>query len=781
MTIDSSRLRTIRYTAVMLLALVASRVAGAQRDVKASELLREFAATQERFRSCMIACEIRGSGKSPAQDRDSWIHTYDLRLDGRQGAMRCHRLWSRGDVNDMDFTKKAGYLSLVWDGQSYTNFRKEPGTDPGHFTIISTPPEWDLERLCHSHRASILMGICEGDTKRIDVLFREASSLSVRAEKEAVGSFLCHVIDAETRYGRYRVWLDPDHGESPVRIEVRRANGDILYEKPMEMREWSWTLEVSRFMEVGEGWLGAEAESRVSSVTGDGRTDSWSEHIRVLDFQVNPDHGALRSFQSRDIQNGAEGWIHPHHHLRYRWQDGQYKPQFDANDVTVMNSMVSQILLKDGAPSSITAADPDKLLLASNDAIPTPRHKRRSPRVEASDPNAGNGAATGPAPADAHSSPAEPNQPGGAASRGTFRKGRALRPHCGLYCVYCLLKMAQKEVAFEELLKPAYVGSPRGSSLSELKRAILDHGLFAGPAAKMTARVLRDTPYPLILHVKSALIAKEYDHYILFLGCSRGKARIFDPPAPPATVPFAELVPLWDGYGMVVSAVPIQADLMFGRQLQRLLSVGLAVGIAIIAMHILRLSLARRLSSLRAPRKIAFTALQAGMLGVAAVVCGVCVHFLDDDQGFLANAPATKGVQTAYARDFIPRLHIGQVRRLLGTDTLFIDARLKADYEQGHLSGAINLPVDVNDAQMRKRTSAWPVDSRIVVYCESPACGYSEDIAMRLINLDFQNVSIFRGGWQEWTEKAPHARESESPQPESKREGNGDEAAVKPS
>jgi len=90
-------------------------------------------------------------------------------------------------------------------------------------------------------------------------------------------------------------------------------------------------------------------------------------------------------------------------------------------------------------------------------------------------------------------------------------------PYCGLYCLYAVMKLSDRQVDFRELVKPEYIGSRRGSSLAELKKAAQDYGLHALPAGKVTSRVLRNCPHPVILHVKSESTSREYDHYELFM------------------------------------------------------------------------------------------------------------------------------------------------------------------------------------------------------------------------------------------------------------------------
>src|SRR5437588_640766 len=78
-------------------------------------------------------------------------------------------------------------------------------------------------------------------------------------------------------------------------------------------------------------------------------------------------------------------------------------------------------------------------------------------------------------------------------------------PYCGIYCVYAAAKYLGREIEFTSLARPDYVGSNEGSSATELKRAVEDHALHAEVLANLTTDALRQSPYPMILHVRRGL------------------------------------------------------------------------------------------------------------------------------------------------------------------------------------------------------------------------------------------------------------------------------------
>ncbi len=277
-------------------------------------------------------------------------------------------------------------------------------------------------------------------------------------------------------------------------------------------------------------------------------------------------------------------------------------------------------------------------------------------------------------------------------SGSTSAKRKLSGPYCGLYCLYTAIRLTGQEANFQELLKPEYIGSRKGSSLAELKRAAEDYGLYAVSVAKLSSRVLRNCPRQVILHVKSELMNREYDHYELFLGTENGKAKIFNPPEPVNLIAFAELAPRWDGNGLIVSAEPIDLGTIVGPARKLFITyAAIAVAIILIVRWAKRWLPERILNSRR--KLLGLSAAQGATLVIAALLCGMMYHFANGE-GLLANANGTASIKQAHLGNFVPKISEKKVHKLLDTGTVFIDARLARDYKAGHLEGAISVPVD---------------------------------------------------------------------------------------
>lgn len=330
-------------------------------------------------------------------------------------------------------------------------------------------------------------------------------------------------------------------------------------------------------------------------------------------------------------------------------------------------------------------------------------------------------------------------------------KHKSSNTYCGLYCLYSVLSLYEQEVNFYDLVLPEFIGSEKGSTLKELKKASEKFGLYSFPVGKLTSKNISKINYPIILHVKSSLEKQYYDHYELFLGTRDGKAILLDPPNPIKLVPFNELAPHWDGNGLIVSNKPIDLRAVVASSRKRFILYAVIVISIILCLHFAKRFIPREFINSRI-KLMGLSVTQAGGIAVLALIIGMLYHF-GNDTGLLANAKAIATIQEAHAGNFIPKITERKVHKLLGNHTIFIDARLTRDYKAGHLEGAISVPVDANDVERQKVTSDIDKDARVVLYCQSAGCKYAERVALKLVEDGYTDISIYKGGWAEWKAK----------------------------
>jgi len=81
---------------------------------------------------------------------------------------------------------------------------------------------------------------------------------------------------------------------------------------------------------------------------------------------------------------------------------------------------------------------------------------------------------------------------------------------------------------------------------------------------------------------------------------------------------------------------------------------------------------------------------------------------------------------------------------------LFVDARESAFFEEGHIPRAINLP---RDEILRAKTIVELASKSrpVIVYCSGEDCEDSKLVAKALLALGHSKVSVYSGGWEEWS------------------------------
>ena len=91
---------------------------------------------------------------------------------------------------------------------------------------------------------------------------------------------------------------------------------------------------------------------------------------------------------------------------------------------------------------------------------------------------------------------------------------------------------------------------------------------------------------------------------------------------------------------------------------------------------------------------------------------------------------------------------------LFHKDAVFIDARDKEKYLEGHIKGSINIPWESsNNDKINDKFSDIKYDQDIAIYCSGGDCTLSIDLGEYIFNeLSYERVFIFEGGYPSWVE-----------------------------
>jgi len=81
---------------------------------------------------------------------------------------------------------------------------------------------------------------------------------------------------------------------------------------------------------------------------------------------------------------------------------------------------------------------------------------------------------------------------------------------------------------------------------------------------------------------------------------------------------------------------------------------------------------------------------------------------------------------------------------------VFVDARGRDIYEDGHIPGAASLPIGQFDETIQTFIEQYPSENMIVAYCSGIACEDSHTLAMLLLEQGYSDVCVFIDGFRGW-------------------------------
>ena len=133
---------------------------------------------------------------------------------------------------------------------------------------------------------------------------------------------------------------------------------------------------------------------------------------------------------------------------------------------------------------------------------------------------------------------------------------------------------------------------------------------------------------------------------------------------------------------------------------------------------------------------------------------------LDESISHLAGTDSPQGASketssSASVEGLPENLSLEEFRAVVtGKKALVLDARPEIFHRLGHVPGALALPRDEFENYYHKLQSQLEKDKNqpLVIYCSSTSCEDSGLVADSLKKLGYTHVSIFHGGWSEWTQ-----------------------------
>jgi len=97
-------------------------------------------------------------------------------------------------------------------------------------------------------------------------------------------------------------------------------------------------------------------------------------------------------------------------------------------------------------------------------------------------------------------------------------------------------------------------------------------------------------------------------------------------------------------------------------------------------------------------------------------------------------------------------------KRVYDSDaSLFVDARSRDVFDDGHIKKAVSLPYGRFSEEIEGFKGQHPFSTPIVTYCSGPHCRDSHKLAELLLMEGYPDIRIFVGGYPAWKDRGyPH-------------------------
>ncbi len=308
-----------------------------EKNPTAFELLDKYAETQDRLQSIILKSEYREAKSCYRIEAGTVFYSFcsqELRYDGKRICVRANH-WGQLTLQINAPKQQPQYVSTLWDGKTKYQYiigsasvkEKVKGYNPSGTCSIYQPIKRNQTETTLSCSDVHIFGYFRGDRERFDTILRKANSVKVLKKMEKVNGSDCFVIVADTKYGKYKIWLDPNHGYHIAKAVVERGPGDFVQATNythLKGTKDAHIIQNTRFKKFDGIWIPIESTFIRNTKYP---KDDWCKnrsHKKVTEVILHPDHEALSSFVPDDIKNGAKVRISgANGKYRYTWQDGQ--------------------------------------------------------------------------------------------------------------------------------------------------------------------------------------------------------------------------------------------------------------------------------------------------------------------------------------------------------------------------------------------------------------------------------------------------------------------------
>ena len=152
--------------------------------------------------------------------------------------------------------------------------------------------------------------LLEDGGARLPDILRSSLSLVVRNDKPEIDGYPTYVLESRGENGETIMWLDPNSGFHPRRIESRKSGDDLLNGQPLAssrpnneifppepLHEYSIVVESVKIDQIEGTFVITGADVTESWTFSSGQMVRISYDFKLSKIDMNPDFNALRAFE----------------------------------------------------------------------------------------------------------------------------------------------------------------------------------------------------------------------------------------------------------------------------------------------------------------------------------------------------------------------------------------------------------------------------------------------------------------------------------------------------
>ena len=265
-----------------------------------------------------------------------------------------------------DQIRETRYQNVIFGGRSYF-YNRYVRKDELPKSLIINDNTAVLFLNCMGHQARAFSGYMLGDLKSLsEILVEKSSEITVRPSMEVVNGYSTYVLEANTQYGHYTVWMDPNCGYSPRRVVIERGEKGMLAIQPHlnlktnnkptdkatrparpSVERTTEIMDIQKIQKINGNYFAAAGTTTTTRIYFNGSVKKFNRTCEISLIDFNPDFNEIPGVFIPDVPNGTA--VHDDNvpDSKFFWQDGKVvslvtepqsllgKPLPDMNDLKI--------------------------------------------------------------------------------------------------------------------------------------------------------------------------------------------------------------------------------------------------------------------------------------------------------------------------------------------------------------------------------------------------------------------------------------------------------------